>query len=139
MLRTGQNQATLPHLYSNTQQLRLLRNMLVREDGGRVLLGQAIPKPWLDEGKQVRVQRSPTGSGPVSFTIESNVRDGRITARIEPPGRKPPDSVGVRLRHPQDEAIRSMTVDDATISGFSRDWVILLKPKRPTVIEARHR
>ena len=44
-IRTGENYWTLPHTYSNTQQLRLLRNMLLREDGDKLWIGQAIPGP----------------------------------------------------------------------------------------------
>ena len=73
-LRTGENALTLPDLYSNTQQLRLLRNMLLREDGNRLLIGQAIPRPWLEHGKQIVVEmrprrsaRSATASTPASI------------------------------------------------------------------------
>ena len=62
MIATGENHYTLPHLYSCTEQLRLLRNLLVREDGGVLWLGQGIPRAWLEPGKHVAVERAPPSS-----------------------------------------------------------------------------
>ena len=84
-LRTGKNEPTLPHLYSGTQQLLLLRNMLIREDGDQLWLGQAIPRPWLENGKEVRVDDAPTLFGKTSYAMQS--RDGarRILVDLAPP------------------------------------------------------
>ena len=48
MIKTGENHYTLPHLYSCTDQLRLLRNMLVREEGNAL---------WIAQGSQFRFAR----------------------------------------------------------------------------------
>ena len=59
MIQTGENDYTLPHLYSCTEQLRLLRNLLVREDGDILRLAQGIPRAWLEPGKHVAVTACP--------------------------------------------------------------------------------
>jgi hypothetical protein len=90
--------------------------MLLREvDDHTLLLGQATPRKWLEDGQRIQVQRAPTYFGPVSFRIESRSRTGTIAATIELEGRNGPQSLLVRLRHPEEKPIRSVTVN-------SRDW-----------------
>ena len=124
-LFTGANESTLPHLYSCTQQLRLLRMMLVREDGPDLLLGQAIPRPWLADGRTIVIQNAPTRFGPVSLTIDSYVDRGRIDVRLTGPGHDAPRNVLLRLRHPQEKPIKRVTVDGSPITSFVDDTVTL--------------
>ncbi len=98
-IRTGENYWTLPHTYSNTQQLRLLRNMLVREDGDKLWLGQAVPRAWLARGKRVAATGAPTVFGPVTFSL-STAADGSMRVQLEPPTRSAPAEILIRLRHP---------------------------------------
>jgi hypothetical protein len=88
MIATGDNQATLPHLYSCTEQLRLLRNLLIREDGDTLHIAQDIPRAWLQSGKHVAATDAPTTFGPVSFSMTPNP-DGTITLNLTPPARPP--------------------------------------------------
>src|SRR6516164_4789867 len=62
----------------------LFRNMLLREVDDRTLLvGQAPPRAWLEDGKQIEVERAPTYFGPVSCRIESQAAGGRISATVD--------------------------------------------------------
>ena len=70
MIDTGENQYTLPHLYSCTEQLRLLRNLLLREDGDVLWIGQGIPREWLENGKHVAVNSATTTFGDVTYRID---------------------------------------------------------------------
>jgi hypothetical protein len=99
-VRTGENYWTLPHTYSNTQQLRLLRNMLLREDGDTLWIGQAIPRPWLARGKRVAVTSAPTLFGKVTFSLSTEA-DGSMRVHLEPPTRSAPAEIIIRLRHPE--------------------------------------
>jgi len=135
-LRKGHNMHMLPHLLSNTQQLRLLRNMLVREQGNELLLGQAIARAWLEHGKQVRVEDCPTYFGSLGFVIDSRIADKRITATIDPPQRKPAAVVRLRLRHPRDEPIKSATINGAATDDFTFDTILLKNPQGRTTVEA---
>jgi hypothetical protein len=77
-LLTGANEPTLPHLYSCTQQLRLLRMMLLRDEGDELRILPAAPFAWLETGKAVRVENAPTRFGAVSYAIESKIDEGTI-------------------------------------------------------------
>jgi hypothetical protein len=128
-LFTGANEPTLPHLYSCTQQLRLLRMMLVREDGPDLRLAQAVPRPWLEAGRTIDIRNAPTKFGPVSLTIESHVDRGRIDVRLTAPAREAPPSLLLRLRHPQEKPIKSVTVDGKPLTSFAGDTVTLASPR----------
>ncbi len=137
-LFTGANEPTLPHLYSCTQQLRLLRMMLVREDGPDLRLAQAAPRPWLEAGKRIDIGSAPTRFGPVSFTIESHVDRGRIDVRIAAPGSEAPRSILLRLRHPQEKPIKRVTVDGRPVSSFAGDTLILPSPRGTLKVVAEY-
>jgi hypothetical protein len=108
----------------------LYRNMLIRESDDTLVLAQAAPRAWLENGKRIEVQRAPTYYGPLSFAIESRAQVGEITATIEVPQRKQPAALLVRFRHPQEQAIRSVTMNGQAWADFDnqQEWVRLPKP-----------
>ena len=136
---TGVNGYTLPHLRSGTQQLRLLRNMLVREDGDRLVLAQAAPQHWLADGKQVAVLNAPTHFGKVSYTIDSHAEQGRIAVKLDPPTRKPPETIVLHLRHPERAKIEGVVVDGKPVETFNEGTVTLEGLVQPAEIEVRYR
>ncbi len=102
----------------------LYRNMLVRElDDNTLLLGQAAPRAWLSEGKKIEVKNAPTWFGSVSYQVEN--RGGAITASVRLDARKAPQSILVRLRHPQEKRIRQVTVNGKEWKDFdpAKEWV----------------
>jgi len=105
----------------------LLRMMLVREDSfrNRLLLAWAVPRAWLEDGKTITVDRAPTWYGTVSYTIVSKVHTDRIEATIRPPTSKPPDEIMLRLRHPNQKAIRSVNINGKSYSRFGSDVVTM--------------
>lgn len=122
---TGQNPHTIPHLRTGSQQLRLLRSMLVREEGDRLILAQAAPQSWLEHGKSVRVQNAPTHFGPLSYQIDSLAGQGRIAVRIDPPKRQVPAAIVLCLRHPRGKPIRAARVNGRASDRFIADRVTL--------------
>lgn len=80
----GVNALTLPHTYSNTQLLRMLRMMLVRKEGDNLLLASGTPRAWLACGKPVVVRRAPTFFGKVSLSLASNEMRHTVKAIVEP-------------------------------------------------------
>lgn len=122
-IRSGENYRTLPHTYSNTQQIRLLRNMLLREEGDDLLLGSAIPRPWLADGKRVAVKQAPTFFGPVSYAIDSHTASGTIDVRIEPPTRGDHKAVKLRLRHPAATSIKGIECKPDVKATFKDDVI----------------
>ena len=47
-------------------------------------LAFATPRPWLDDGKSIRVVRAPTGWGPVSYGIRRHGNAVRIVLDVPP-------------------------------------------------------
>lgn len=111
MYKTAQNHLTLPHTYSVTQQLRLLRNMMLREKNGDMLIGEAIPTQWLTAGNKVAATDAPTEFGPASFTYQPQP-DGSIKFELTLSDRNAPNNVKVRVRHPSGKAITGVTTPD---------------------------
>jgi len=130
-IRTGENWFTLPHTYSNTVQLRLLRNMLVREDGDDLRIGQAIPRAWLADGKRVAVKQAPTTFGPASFVIESKAAAGTIDVHIDPPSQGIKGVVKLRLRHPSGLEIKGVECKPQVLMTFKGEDVELPRLARP--------
>jgi len=65
------------------------------------------------------VKNAPTYFGAAAYEIVSDTDRGRITATIEIPTRKPPRTVLLRLRHPQQKPIKSVTVNGKAWRDFN--------------------
>lgn len=124
---SGYNAHTLPHLRSGTQQLRLLRSMLVREEGNTLMLAQAAPQHWFAPGKKVELHEAPTHFGPVSYTITSAADQGRIRVELVPPKRETPDSIQLFVRHPERKPIRRVSLGGKPLDSFDAGSVTLRK------------
>lgn len=134
-IHSGKNMATLPHLYSGTQQLRLLRSMLLYEDGNTLVLGQGVARHWLADGKKVAVTNAATTFGTVSYTLESSVGRDMIVASITPPPGSTPTPIRLRVRHPAEKPIKSVTVNGVAHDGFKGDTVELSSVSGPARVE----
>jgi hypothetical protein len=107
--------------------------MLVREvDDHTLLLAQATPRKWLEDGKKIEVRRAPTYFGPVSLQMESQERSGKILATVEFEGNNRPQLLLIRVRHPDEKPIRSVTVDGQDWKDFDsrKEWVVIRSPSR---------
>jgi hypothetical protein len=97
----------------------LYRNMLIHElPGDALLLLEATPRKWLEDGKSIEVRRAPTYYGRMSMKVESHAASGRITAEIDMPDRESPRVLFIRLRHPQGKPIRSATINGQPRTDF---------------------
>jgi hypothetical protein len=121
--RIGENDIKLPHLYSCSQQLRLLRMMLVREEGDTLWIGQAMPRDWLNPGRQVLVRGAATTFGDVGFRINA-AADG-VQVRLDSPTRQPASTILLRLRDPRQRNIASVTVNNAPHRAFAGETIEL--------------
>jgi len=110
----------------------LYRNMLLNELSGddTLLIGQAVPRAWLADGKRLAVESAPTYFGPIKLQIESAAATGGITAKIEFTGDRRPRTLLVRLRHPDKKLLRSVTVNGADWLDFdaAKEWVRIQNP-----------
>ncbi len=87
------------------------RNMLVMEDGPSLWIARGTPCVWLEQGKKISIKNSPTFFGTLAYEIVSDVENGKITATIEIPDRRPAKNVIVRFRHPKAAPIKSVMVN----------------------------
>ena len=112
----------------------LYRNMLIHEwDNNSLLLGQATPRKWLEDGKKIEIERAPTYYGKMSLTIASQAASNKIVATIKMPDRSHPETLLLRLRHPQARPMRSVTVNGQNWSDFDtqKEWVRIQNPTQP--------
>jgi hypothetical protein len=110
-----------------TQSTFWLRLMFVREQGQELYLGQAIPRSWLADSRPVGIERAPSHFGPLSFKLTLSADSSKIEAVLSPPGRNPPQTIFLRLRHPQAKPMRSVTVNGLRYERFdpAKEWVVL--------------
>jgi hypothetical protein len=107
LYKTGDNHYTLPHTYSCTQQLRLLRYMLLHEENGDLVIAQGVPSAWLEPSKRIVVNKAPTRFGPVSFCIMTN--DSKTASiHLDSPARTVPGEIRIHLRHPEGLPVSSV-------------------------------
>jgi hypothetical protein len=112
----------------------LYRNMLIHElDDDTLLLLQATPRKWLEDGKTIEVERAPTHYGRLSMKIESQAALNRLLAQIDMPDRRYPHTILIRLRHPTGKPIKSVTVNgrDWTDFDINKEWLRIRNPDRP--------
>lgn len=131
--RSGDNHATLPHGYSGTEQMRLLRMMLVRSEGDDLLLGQAVPRQWLEPGKKVEIKKAPTIFGEVSYSITAKADS--MTVKLDPPTRNEPAAIRLFLRHPQYRNIVKVRIEGKACNDFTGDSIRLAGLKKATKIQ----
>ncbi|MBN1901169.1 hypothetical protein JW926_07595, partial [Candidatus Sumerlaeota bacterium] len=124
MIATGENHLTLPHLYSCTQQLTLLRNMLLREDGDTLWIAQAAPRSWFEPGKIISVKDAPTLFGALSYEIRSSSAES-VIVHLEPPSQRIPKEIRIRLRHPVQFEIQGVLTKPSVDVEFSGETIVL--------------
>ncbi|MBN2021886.1 MAG: hypothetical protein JW809_03760 [Pirellulales bacterium] len=105
-----------------------LRLMFVREAGDMLYLGQAIPRYWLRDGIEIGIRRAATHFGPMSVVYQpSPRREGKIVVELDPPRRNPPKAIYLRLRHPEEKPIKSVTVNGKPYdkTDLDKKWIVL--------------
>jgi len=95
-----------PNSAGNAHFLTMLRHLLVQDwdldDDGRadtLRLLFATPKRWLEDGKQIKVERAPTSFGEVSLDVSSRLNAGEVLVDFTPPPRAPKAAL-LRVRVP---------------------------------------
>ena len=95
-----------PNSAGNAHFLAVLRHLLVQEwdldDDGvadTLRLAFATPRRWLEDGKEIKVERAPTAFGETSFTLRSRLNAGEVRAEFTPPPRTPRQTL-LRFRVP---------------------------------------
>lgn len=137
-IKEGKNFPTLPHNYSNLEQLRLVRNMLVTEVGDKLMIGGAIPRPWLAAGKHVAFDDAMTTFGIVSARYETAADGAKITAKLKMPQMPAEAKMEVVVRHPEEKTLSGAKVEGATVFARGRDSVTLNKVGALVTVECEY-
>jgi hypothetical protein len=119
----------------------LYRNMLVREwDDHTLVLMQAAPRAWLEEGKRIAVKRAPTWVGNVSYEVRSAAASGKIHASVELNAREKGASLLLRIRHPEGKPMRRVTVNGKAWTDFDvqKEWVKIPEVSGKYEVEAEY-
>jgi hypothetical protein len=77
------------------------RWMLWFEDGERLSLLRAIPRRWLEDGREIALENVKSYFGPVSLKVESNLAAKQIKASFSGDPERLPEKVELRLPHPE--------------------------------------
>lgn len=83
----------MPHGWMSAACVSMVRNMLVRESGGGLLLLSGVPKDWLKPGAVISIKDFPTEFGKVSYRAVVTRGGVRLTVW----GAKPPGGYRVGL------------------------------------------
>jgi hypothetical protein len=137
-LFTGDNEPTLPHLYSCTQQLRLLRMMLLQEDGDRLWIGRAMPRHWLASEAVTELDSAPTAFGPVSLVVRPHPVARRTEVELTAPSRRAPEAILLRLRDPLFRTISTVKVNGKPVKTFTGETIELARPAGRLLIEVTY-
>lgn len=84
------------------------RWMLYMECGDTLHLFPAVPRVWLEEGKEIRLEGVRSYFGALDVTVKG-VEGGKIEAVVECKGERKPRCVSVRLPHPEGEKATGVT------------------------------
>ncbi len=104
----------------------LYRNMLLREkDDHTLVLAQAAPRAWLEDGKEISVRNAPTWFGPLTYNVHSRAKSGSIEATVRLESAPAGTTVLLRLRHPEGKPIRSVTMNGKEWHDFDvhEEWI----------------
>ncbi len=100
-----------------------LRYLFVREEGERLLIGQAVPLDWLASGRKCGVERAATHFGPVD--VAYHCEGDRLEVRVEGANRNSPATIRVRRHHPSGKRPRQVMVNGRPWRRMQADWAIL--------------
>ena len=112
-----------------------LRQMFIREDGDELVVGQAVPRDWLEPGRVCGMEYAATHFGKVSVIYTAGEKG--ITAEIEGLKRNPPKSIRLRFRTPGGKPIESVLVNGERWKNVSGEWVQLPGNIGAVVVSAR--
>jgi hypothetical protein len=115
--------------------------MFAMDRGDELWLAPMVTDRWLEDGKTIEIGNAPTKFGPVGYRITSHVRDGFIDATIDPPKRRTPSHIVLRVRHPEGLAIKSVTVGGKQHADFdcAAETIRIAAATKPIEIHVEYR
>lgn len=114
-----------PHLHSTSQLIRLTNMMLIKEENEEVWLAWGVPRCWLEDGKEIKVEKAQTCFGAFNYKIESHVSDGFIKTELSASVTNQPSVIKLKLRHPAQKKIRKVEVNGEVWNDFEEEIINL--------------
>ncbi len=112
---------------------RMLLRMMVHHQDDKLVLLKAIPRRWLDDDEQIKVENQPTEYGIINFHVISKLNDGFIEMTLIKPEETIPGGIDIRFRHPQDFKIKALQIDGEPSNNFEGDYVHLKNSSKKKV------
>ena len=114
-----------PHIHSISSLVRMFRTMLMQERDGKLYLLQGIPRRWLADGQEIKIEEAPTWYGPLSLRTSSEINNGHLTMELSVPERIGKTEIRLRLRLPEGMRMTSATVNGQEHSSIDGEWIVL--------------
>ncbi len=125
-----------PHLHSNSEMIRLLNKMLIKEEKNELWIAYGIPRKWLEDGKKISVEKAQTYFGPIGFCIESDVSEGKIKTELTASYKMAPSFVRLKLRHPENKKIKKVELNGKRWKEFEGEVINIYPSENKTSIVA---
>ncbi len=105
--------------------LQQTRTMFLTARGDELWIAPFVTANWMKDGLSVSVSNAPSRFGPVTYQLVSHAKEGFLEAAIQTPTRIVPKSIVLRLRHPDGQRIRLVTLDGESHADFdpARDTI----------------
>jgi hypothetical protein len=96
----------------------LTRWMLVLEDSDedRLYLAKGLPHEWVESGKEISIQGSPTRWGKVSFSLQADLKKRAVNGKVELQGAKLPKEIHFKVRLQKENVPSSITVNGRPVT-----------------------
>jgi hypothetical protein len=107
------------------------RWMLWFEDGGALSLLRAVPRKWLEDGKEIALENVKSYFGALSLKVKSELAKGFITAEIICDPERAPKTVEIRLPHPENR--RAVSCSNGKYNPGTESVTLSLKKGRAEV------
>ncbi len=119
----------MPHNWMHAEFIHLLRDLLLYEEGDRLVLARGVKREWLAEGQVVAIADAPTHFGKLGYRLEAQKDGAKLTLT---PTNDPPGGYVVNL--PEGITLRGVTVDGKPWEDFSAREVRLKPGVRSVVL-----
>jgi hypothetical protein len=111
---------------------RMLLRMLVYAQEDTLVLLKAVPRRWLEDGREITVAQQPTVYGKIGFQVRSHLEEGFVEMILHRPERQVPGGIRIRFRHPLGSPIARVEVNGKSVKDFSGEYVFLGYPLKKT-------
>ncbi|MGA8109991.1 MAG: hypothetical protein WB974_11175 [Acidobacteriaceae bacterium] len=133
----GHGTGDMPEAWGNANLVLLVRDMLLRDDGGTLHVLSGIPAEWIKPGEHMGLTDAPTTfGGKVSFRLDDVAADEmklHVDATVTIP------EAVLRFPLPAGEKIRSVTVNGRPVQPTTEDTVTIAPVTGPLTVDAHLR